>query len=406
MVSKYYVTEGPILPQVASPNALYLYGLYASLQNALTTIEKDNRAIGLKFGILQSNNTLKEYWFNGGTEDSNAVPFISNITTLGGTLNLAKCPKLKYIYAKGTALTQIALPVGGPIKSISYPSSCTTLNLNSLPSLTTANCNISSCAANITDVYIVNCPNINPFTLLKQIYDAQSSQGTAHKLKRIRISGFNNTYNDTEGSDVLSMLSSLADGTYWGLDAEGLEDKSVKPILIGSITLNCPAYQEDIDVLSAAFPNLTLKLTGEVYIKFEDENVKAWASAKFGDGTGVTKQKAAQSMSENLDGTDFSGFTGDKFNEFKYFTKCKTISQYGGIPITVKELTFPSSLYQIYRYNSALRVTEKLTLLRDVFYVQDDSAIKGITGKVYVPNQYLNNYKAHNVWSTKTLVGY
>ena len=49
-----------------------LYGTYNSLQAALSIIAPNLRAIGRKFGVVDSNNEIKEYVFNGGILDEHA----------------------------------------------------------------------------------------------------------------------------------------------------------------------------------------------------------------------------------------------------------------------------------------------------------------------------------------------
>lgn len=55
------------------PNIDYKYGPYDSLEEALSYLPNRFRAIGLTFGVKDSNNNIVEYWFNGGISDSNAV---------------------------------------------------------------------------------------------------------------------------------------------------------------------------------------------------------------------------------------------------------------------------------------------------------------------------------------------
>lgn len=57
---------------LAIPNIDAKYGPYSSVQEALSSLAVDGRAIGLTIGI-RTGNELKEYWFKGGTADSNLV---------------------------------------------------------------------------------------------------------------------------------------------------------------------------------------------------------------------------------------------------------------------------------------------------------------------------------------------
>ena len=64
------------------------YGPYDSIDNALQNIPRELRKIGLTVGITL-NNTVTEYWFNGGIEDSNLnlkLPSTSNPYVLPNSL--------------------------------------------------------------------------------------------------------------------------------------------------------------------------------------------------------------------------------------------------------------------------------------------------------------------------------
>ena len=66
-----------------------LYGTYNSLQAALTIIVPSLRAIGRKFGVVDSNNEIKEYVFNGGILDEHAkLVTASFISELSPTLEM------------------------------------------------------------------------------------------------------------------------------------------------------------------------------------------------------------------------------------------------------------------------------------------------------------------------------
>lgn len=54
------------------PNIDDNYGPYASTTEANSKIPTDDRAIGLTVGV-KTGVTIKEYWYNGGTKDSNLI---------------------------------------------------------------------------------------------------------------------------------------------------------------------------------------------------------------------------------------------------------------------------------------------------------------------------------------------
>lgn len=65
------------------PNIDGAYGPYASLSAALNAISAERRAVGLTVGIKTGNN-IKEYWFDGGTNNENLIAKQSNSGGGGG----------------------------------------------------------------------------------------------------------------------------------------------------------------------------------------------------------------------------------------------------------------------------------------------------------------------------------
>ena len=55
------------------PNIDAKYGPFPSKEEALRILDKRVRAKGLTIGIVQPDNTINEYWFKAGIEDSNLV---------------------------------------------------------------------------------------------------------------------------------------------------------------------------------------------------------------------------------------------------------------------------------------------------------------------------------------------
>ena len=193
---------------------------------------------------------------------------LSNISTLQGTLDLSACRNIREIYAGGTGLSQIKLPDGGGLEVIEYPAGNRYLSFRNFPMLTTEGLLIRECAAGITDFLIEKCPKLKPMALLASIIGAQQSQGAAHALKHIRATGFSEEYYSPE---VLDLLANLADGTYEGLDAEGLAGTEPIPVLEGKITVHSKYYQDSVDALRSKFMKLNLVIDGEPFIRFTDD---------------------------------------------------------------------------------------------------------------------------------------
>lgn len=241
---------------------------------------------------------------------------LSNISTLSGTLNLSACTHLQEVHADGTSLVQIILPKGGGLQSVEFSAYNQYLSLMNYPLMTNEGVGIGLGKEIISDFFITGCPMINPMALLVDIMDAQSGQGSGHKLKRIRAVGFNETYND---SSVLDKLVALSNGTYEGLSAEGLSGEDEYPVLDGILNVHASVYEDSLETLRTAFKKLELNITGGLYLRFQDPVVQQICISQWGDGHGVTRNSfiSATTLPSNLfsDNKDIQYFSefGDLF---------------------------------------------------------------------------------------------
>ena len=243
---------------------------------------------------------------------------LSNISTLQGVLDVSQLTSLKEIYADGTSVNQIKLPDGGNIEKVEYPSTNAYLVLNNFPALTNDGLIIDKCASNITDYMIQNCPLLDSATILMQIIQAQDGQ-TNHTLKRVRAIGFN-TEITSEGSKVLDYLVKLSDGSYEGLDSNGLAGSEPKPVLDGTLNINANVYEDSLLALRSYFNRLTLNVTGEYYIRFQDPEVTRICASVWGDGPGTSKAMAGKAITFSNTNLPFQGNTAiEYFNEFELF---------------------------------------------------------------------------------------
>ncbi|QWM89955.1 tail protein [uncultured phage cr54_1] len=72
------------------PNLDFKYGPYSSIAEALSNIPAELRAVGLTVGI-RVNNTIQEFWFNGGVRDADLV--VKNNGSGGGSGEAGKTPE-------------------------------------------------------------------------------------------------------------------------------------------------------------------------------------------------------------------------------------------------------------------------------------------------------------------------
>lgn len=247
---------------------------------------------------------------------------LSRIASLGGTLNLTACTHLKEVHIDGTSVTQLRLPEGGGLEKVELNGLSQYLILRNYPLLRNEGVVIEECREAITDFLIAGCPQMEPVRLLADVMNAQGAQGTDHALKRIRVVGFEETYNSSE---MLDKLAELADGSYAGLNSEGLAGEDEYPVLDGTLNIYANAYEDSIEALRGKFKKLVLNITGQFYVRFKDEIVADYFIKNYGDGVGVTSDQL--SSISTLSATAFQGNAEiTSFEELRYLTGISSIS--------------------------------------------------------------------------------
>ncbi|MHC8415626.1 leucine-rich repeat domain-containing protein, partial [Bacteroides hominis] len=277
---------------------------------------------------------------------------LSRISTLAGTLNLTACSHLKEVYIDGTSITQLRLPAGGGLELVEFNALSRYLVLKNYPLMKNSGVLIDECAAVITDFFISDCPLMQPIKLLTQIMDAQQGQGAGHSLKRVRAVGFDETYNT---SDMLDKLAALADGSYVGLDSEGVAGEDEYPVLDGTLNVYANAYEDSIQALRGTFKRLELNVIGKYFIRFTDKIVAQRVFELWdvnGDG-GLTRDEA-----DLITSIPRYFLSGDKNENYKNITSlvgfeslsnCTEIG-YGAFENTnLETAVFPPNLKQIYQ---------------------------------------------------------
>lgn len=173
---------------------------------------------------------------------------------------------------------------------------------------------------------IENCSQLNPFTMLKEIYNTDGNV-----IRDIRIIGFDV---DGDASDV-TMIANLAndvdkDGNphiYNGIDAEGKPMDNSHPIIEGRLRINGNIYEDDYAALKAVFSNLAMEFLG-FYVAIKDPKVLEilLANITTDDGVGLT--------TEDIEGvttisTWFKGNTEiETFDEFQRFINVASMYDY------------------------------------------------------------------------------
>ena len=252
-----------------------------------------------------------------------------NASTIQGTLDLKNCPRLRNIYLQGTALTSVFPPVGGRVLKLQLPNTLATLFLHNLNLLTDDNLTLSDdTKANLTTLYINSCDNLNAFNILKEIYNTGGN-----KLANIGII-WKGTIEDSDSSNM-QMLGAIAkvsgqEGGYRGVvyNENGDIETGGKVNINGSLNINYPVYQDDVDAVLRGIPDLKISYDSDnTYIRFQDAEVQRICATKWGNGTGITNQQAAAIT--NI-GTTFRGNTTiTSFDEFSKFTNITKFPENG-----------------------------------------------------------------------------
>lgn len=297
---------------------------------AISFSVKGKRLRRLKVG--DENKTSEEIKFNAATlgVESEALELLDarNVSTIEGSVSLAKCPRVREAYFRGTNLKSVIPPTGGRLTTLQMPESLQDLILHSLNLLQVDGLDLSDSAlTNIRNLYINSCKHINPVDLLKRIYDTPDNKLTAIGLI------WKGTLVDEDGS-AMRMFGKIAekagqDGGYSGVDFTNDITPMTMPNVSGALDATGlkGVYQEDIDNILAKLPNLLLSYNPDnLYISFKDEEVLRVLLAKgVGDGVGITDEQAAGVTSL---GTMFRGNTTiTSFMELAQFESVNILAQ-------------------------------------------------------------------------------
>ena len=244
-----------------------------------------------------------------------------NLSSLTGTVDLSRCPRLDKALFGGTDVRQVTLPQGSKISVLELPDGITVIDLRNLKFLTTENLSYNA-LNNVQFTRIEGCSRINAFAILRSIYESESSQ-----LKDIRVTGF-----VTDGTaDDCTMLTHFVDDLdkdgnphqYNGIDIDGTPNESTIPYIEGTINVDGYIFENDYKRLVDSYSNLIINMAG-FYINFADAAVGKLCADNWGDGVGVTTEAAAQVTSL---GTVFKGNTEiTSFNELNRFTGVTKLS--------------------------------------------------------------------------------
>ena len=309
------------------------------------------RLQSLKLGDEDASKvTTNVQALNFGDCPSMMIVDARNAKNLTGTIDLSKMPRLMEAYFGGTGVKAVNVPNGSKIAVLELGEETTQISLMNLKFMDLEGFRYSE-LPKLEFLRIENCSQLNPFTMLKNIYNTDGNV-----IRDIRIIGF-----DVEGdaSDV-TMIANLAndldkDGnphTYNGIDAEGKPMDNSHPIIEGRLRINGNIYEDDYLALKAVFANLVMEFLG-FYVAIKDPEVLRVLLEKITTNDGVGLTEADIEGVTNIS-TWFSGNTLiETFDEFERFTGVKKIgvNNISSAPFyncsNLKSIKLPSSLVAI-----------------------------------------------------------
>ncbi|MBQ2396102.1 MAG: hypothetical protein II304_03540 [Bacteroidales bacterium] len=177
---------------------------------------------------------------------------VRNCTNLTGSLNAGACNNIEEIYADGTKITSVTLPVGGTLKVLRLPETVSSLMISNQHNI--EEFNVAS-YEKLASLYIDNCPTIDVMSILNN----------APNLTNVYLADIEWTLDST---DLLDRLLTL------GGKSENGEENTAQSVLTGTVhvpTLNTSkkeAYENAWQNLTVTYDNFI-----EQYpVTFVDEN--------------------------------------------------------------------------------------------------------------------------------------
>ena len=137
---------------------------------------------------------------NFGACPSMMIVDARNAKSLTGTIDLSKMPRLMEAYFGGTGVKAVNVPNGSKIAVLELGEETTQISLMNLKFLELEGFRYSE-LPKLEFLRIENCSQLNPFTMLKSIYNTEGNV-----IRDIRIIGFDV---DGDASDV-TMIANMA----------------------------------------------------------------------------------------------------------------------------------------------------------------------------------------------------
>lgn len=287
------------------------------------------RMQSLKVGDADPNNIL----FNATSLTVSGASFevidARNVTTIANSVDLGGCQRLRKALFSGCASTGIMLPVGARVNEVSLPERTSYLFLHTLNQLTAENMHISASAMrNIISLYFYKSALLNPLVILTDILADPNNS-----LLYVNITWDGTLEATATQWNALVQIASSTNGVpnYKNVTfgSELVYDNDHQASVSGNLTVD-HVYQDDYDMVRAAFPNLQITV-GDFYLKFEDDRVLEICAYRWGDTYDIQEVDGVGGLlgSGTLEGNDDTLAYSDYM-----FAATYAIGAHGDVPAT------------------------------------------------------------------------
>lgn len=395
--------EAASLTATGADGETFVYLLGTNYMSSLGNLKTLRLASGYVSTLEVPGKMLTSFAIGGASGVTTNVPGLSFGTEKGHTnclevidarnassirnVNIAAVPRLRELYLAGTSVTSIEIPRGSKIHSLSLPSSIQSISFRDLKHLPYSSVAFSG-YSNITSITVENSLT----DALKVLADVMSGSSALEYIRCI----WTENVTDSDGS-ILSMLSSVAQGDYKGLNPDGAELPT--PVIEGPMTLTGTIPISTYGPVAMAFPNIIFNdsVNDQVYVDFADSNVATIALANWdSDSSGTLSLREVKAVT-SISSAIFQNKTNIvSFNEFVYFTGLTEVraSLFQGAT-ALQSVSIPSTAVLI--GGSAFQGCSSLTTVGDMSNVEtiSDRAFYNarLTGAVNLPMvTSINNY--------------